>query len=257
VRTSCVKSRSKLCGIAFIPTRTRAPAATATRTAVPSETPTPALSPTSTRAASSTPSGAPSPSATPATLAAGPPTSSWVGSPWLWGGGLLVVLVVAGTSSVVGRALVYTRRDLRLKELMLARDVAAAIYPGNVVARLGQLAFDACGECPGIDQVLRVVSLPLPAILTLGQRFDTYVFTPAPPRTFQRHCPRIFGGPVRLRGRFRIDEGSSGPTVLYELRRIWDLLAQERALPEARRALPRSRHWWLYVVASSEKRRIG
>jgi hypothetical protein len=179
------------------------------------------------------------------------------GSPWLWGGGLLVVLAVAGTSSVVGRALVYTRRDLRLKELMLARDVAAAIHPGNVVARLGQLAFDACGECPEIDQVLRVVSLPVPAILTLGQRFNTYVFTPAPPRTFQRHCPRIFGGPVRLHGRFRIDEGSSGPTVLYELRRIWDLLAQERALPEARRALPRSRHWWLYVVASSEKRRIG
>ena len=179
------------------------------------------------------------------------------GSPWLWGGGLLAALAIVGVSTVVGRALVYTRRDLRLKELMLARDVAAAIGPENTVARLGQLAFDACGEYPEIDQVLRVVGLPVPAILTLGQRFATYVFTPAPPRTFQKHRNRIFGGPVSLRGRFRVDEASSGPTVLHELRRIWDILARERALPEAQRVLPRARRWWLYVVAPSGKRRIG
>jgi hypothetical protein len=169
--------------------------------------------------------------------------------PW-WASALLLaaVLVVVGTGAVVARALVYTRRDLRLKELMLARDVAAAITDANVVDRLGQLAFDASGEHPEIDRVLQVVGSPIPAILALGREFSTYVFTPAPPRTFRQYQASLFGGPMTEQGRFRIDANTSGPTALHELRRIWGLVAAQAEVAVQHRALPRTQQWWLYVV---------
>lgn len=133
--------------------------------------------------------------------------------------------------------------------MMLAQDVQKRIGPDDIVPRLGQLAFDASGERPEIDQILRAVGSPIPAILALGQGFHTYVFTPASPRVFRRHLKHLFGGPMKIRGGFRINANTSGPTVLHELERIWEIVAVEHGVPVPQRALPRTRQWWLYVVS--------
>ena len=163
---------------------------------------------------------------------------------------LIAFVAIIGAVTVVTRALVYTQRDLSLKERMLAQDIQEQIGPDNIVPHLGQLAFDASGKRPEIDQVIKIAGSPIPVITTLGRDFFTYVFTPTPPRAFRQHQNILFRG-MKTRGKFRINTGTSGPTVLYELARIWELLTMKYNIPVAHRALPRTRQWWLYVMSSA------
>ena len=136
----------------------------------------------------------------------------------------------------------------RLDALREQLERQVEVQPDEVVARLGRFALEATGERAGIDQVIRIVSRPVPAVVALGRDFANYVFTTAPPKVARRDKGGLLGDNPRRTPDYPIDASTSGLTAATELAAIWTLLASEQGIRPEERVLPRSARWYLYVV---------
>lgn len=146
---------------------------------------------------------------------------------------------LARQTAEIGLARLEAKREELVRAVSVRRE--------EIVPRLGQFALEATGENAGIDQVIKAVSRPFPAIVALGKGFAQYVFSPTPPDT-ARKAKELLGerpGKVPV---FPIDAAVSGLTATAELAAIWHLLAEDWRIPVEERAIQRGVRWYLYVV---------
>lgn len=125
---------------------------------------------------------------------------------------------------------------------------AVSVQREEIVPKLGQLALEATGESAGIDQVIKVVTKPFPAIVALGRDFAQYVFSPTPPEVVRKVGRDLLGERPSKVPVFSIDAAVSSLTATAELSAIWHLLAEDWQIPVEERAIQRSVRWYLYVV---------
>ena len=135
----------------------------------------------------------------------------------------------------------------RLEALREQLNRQVVVQPEEIVSRLGRLALEATGEPAGIDQVLRVLGQPFPAVVALGKNFAEYIFSPV--------APDRIDGLLGLRSRYRAlpINATTSLTATAELAAIWTMLAGQHLQPEDR-VLPRTTSWYLYIVPQSGPR---
>ena len=144
----------------------------------------------------------------------------------------------------------------RLDALRQQLEKEVFVQAGEVVSRLGRLALEATGARAGIDQVIRVVTQPVPAVVALGKDFAHYVFTTASPDVARR-ADGLLGDRPRKVPAFPIDASTSGLTAAAELAAIWTLLAEDGGVRVEERVLPRTSRWHLYVVPQPAGKQPG